>query len=55
MFQNKMMDGMVTLQIEQMLHKFAPLSQDEAQSIICGMPSKTCALDLLPTKVLKSY
>ena len=33
------------------LENLAPLSEDEVKSIICDMPSKTCELDVIPTKV----
>ena len=36
------------------LENFAPLSEDEVKSIICDMPSKTCELDVIPTKVFKN-
>ena len=36
------------------LDNLAPLSEDEVKSIICDMPTKTCELDVIPTKVFKN-
>ena len=36
-----------------LLHKFAPISAKELEKTITSMPSKTCALDIIPTTRLK--
>ena len=35
------------------LENFTELTEDEVEKIIMSMPTKSCGLDVLPTKVLK--
>ena len=34
-------------------HHFSPLDEEKVLNLICGMASKTCELDVIPTKILK--
>ena len=37
------------------LSKFEPLTEEEVRQIIKAMPSKCCALDVIPTSLLQEF